>query len=74
MENTSFVEDCEEKSQSKKELIKTKGKSFWASSRGRIAMVWSLTLTIIICIYCLIPSGNERALEAAFLVSTLLGK
>lgn len=49
-------------------------KTFWASSRAKISVVWALTLTLIITIYLLIPKENERAIEAAFLVSTLLGK
>lgn len=75
MEEDSFVTDSQQQSlQSKRDALKLKTKSFWASSRGKIAIVWSLTLTVILAIYIMIPGDNERALEALFLVSTLLGK
>ena len=61
-------------SKSKSAAIVKKTKSFWASSRGRIFLVWSLTLTIIIAMDVMIPYENDRALEASFLVTTLLSK
>lgn len=48
--------------------------TFWASSRAKISVVWAITLALIITIYLSIPKENERAIEAAFLISTLLGK
>ena len=48
--------------------------TFWAGSRAKISVVWAITLALIITIYLSIPKENERAVEAAFLISTLLGK
>ena len=61
---------------SKRAVIKKKTKSLWASSRGKISIVWFLALTIIAAMYILIipRQDDERALEIAFLVSTVIGK
>ena len=37
-------------------------------------MIWTLAVAIIAAIYILIDKEKEKALEAAFLSSTLVGK
>ena len=70
----SIIEECEQPLQSKREVIKKKTTSFWASSRGKIFLIWTLAVAIIAAIYILIDKEQEKALEAAFLSSTLVGK
>ena len=74
MDESLIEDDGEEAHESKRAAIKQKTKSFWASSRGKILVVWTLTFTFIAVIYVLMPSGDPRALESVFLFSSLLGK
>ena len=74
MEESFIEDDGEENYESKRAAIKHKTKSFWASSRGRILVVWTLTFTLIAAIYFMMPSDDPRTLESIFLFSSLLGK
>ena len=76
MDETLVFDDQLLESSNKKgaEKIKKKTETFWASSRGRISLVWTFSLTGIAVMYLMTPSNDERALEITFLVSTLIGK
>ena len=69
-----LIAEADQSPESKSAALKQTTKSFWASSRGKILLVWTLTATIIAVVYAMMPNGDVQALEQTFLLSTLLGK